>query len=211
MSEERPEGWIEPTMEEPEGDDDDEESQAGELEPAPAEPPAGQITEAQAEAILKSLEREAARHAREVEKRAGPMWSDLTPCPCCTGGAGTVGFIVAELPEPLQSMRREQVSQALGGSQNALYEIDQEREQCPTCKGRGMLRTGSLVPQQDALPCRTCNGQGWRQKLAPVTAPAVTFPQVATAGGSTVAGPQDPWGRPLGHPHFNIAPAEVGA
>lgn len=206
MTEERPEGWIEPTLEEPEeGDDDEDEAAEEDATPTP-EPEPEPVSEAQAEAIMKSLEREAVRHHREVEKRAGPMFADLTPCPCCTGMPGTPGFIVSTLPPEQAEARRMIVSEALGGTGAPDYRADPERETCPTCAGLGMLTTGSRVPNQDALPCRGCNGQGWKQKLAPVQAPAVTFAPAQPVASVT----DDRWGRPLGHPHYNLDPAAVG-
>lgn len=206
MTEERPDGWIEPTMEEPETGDDDEEQEAEEAETPTPEPEPEPVSEAQAEAILKSLEREAVRHHREVVKRAGPMYADLTPCPACTGMPGTPGFIVTQLPPDQEEARRQIVAQALGASAEPVYQADPERETCPTCQGLGKLTTGSRVPNQDALPCRVCNGQGWKQKLTPVQ-PVVPVP----APGTNVAGvTEDAWGRPLGHPHYAMAPASVG-
>jgi len=206
VSEPRPEGWIEPTMEAPEPEPDDDE-EGDEQEPTvPSEGQPEPLTEARAEAILKALEREASRHAREVEKRAGPMFSDLTPCPCCTGMPGTPGFIVAELPYEQAEVRRMIVAQALGATAGPEYPADPDREMCTTCDGLGLLRTGSKVAAQEALPCRACNGQGWKQKLTPVQVPpmAMTVPQ--PSGNVT----DDRWGRPLGHPHYNQDPALVG-
>lgn len=39
-----------------------------------------------------------------------------------------------------------------------------DKERCDACKGLGMQVTGSLVDHQAALPCPTCNGQGWKMK-----------------------------------------------
>jgi hypothetical protein len=190
-------------------DDDDQGSDA-----PPVEESAEPLTEKRVEQIMRSLEREAERHGREVVKRAGPMFDDLVPCPLCTDGPGTVGYIVPQLPEPAQTMRRQAVAMALGGDAEPEYLHDPDKDTCDVCAGLGMLATGSKVPNQEALPCRACTGQGWRQKLAAVAPPPVYTasggtPQIGTASTSASA-PTDTWGRPLGHPHFNIPPAEVG-
>lgn len=185
-------------------------------QPEPEQPEPEQpepMTQARAESILASLERYRGTVAREVAKRAGPMFDDLVPCPLCSQGSPTLGYIFPELPEPENSMRRAYVEQALGGEPEAEYLDSPTKHKCDRCNGYGMLRTGSHVPNQDKLPCDGCDGNGWKQDIFVPDAQHSTHvdftqPNAAT-NGNTAETPTDPWGRPLGHRHYGLAPALV--
>lgn len=172
-----------------------------ELPEEPEQPQA--LTEAQIDSMWKSLEREGQRHAREVEKRAGPMYADLVPCPLCAAGSPASGFIFPVLPEPDNTLRRQAIDEALGGAAGPDYKQDPGRERCASCEGLGMLKTDSRVPDQVALPCRNCGGKGWREKAVQLAPPAPVQPIPMT-------GVPDTWGRPAGHPHWGQNPAVVG-
>jgi hypothetical protein len=193
---------------------EDEEAEEAEQEPAqPEQPPEG-VTEAKVEQLWKSLDREAVRHVREVEKRAGPMFGELAPCPLCTVEGATPGFIFPVLPEPAQTNRREGIVLALGGAAPVAYEPDSEAEACPRCNALGKLQTGSKVAGQETRICPDCNGQGWKAKI---NAPAVFTPTVAPPppaapqpyAGFNGAGP-DQWGRPAGAPRYGEHPSIGG-
>lgn len=205
---------LEPDPGPQEGDEDAEAAEDDET-PAPEPPPAEGLTEAQAEAIFSSLERENSRHAREVEKRAGVMFPDLAPCPACSVGGVAHGFIFPQLPEPQQSIRREAVLVALGGTPEASYVDDDETETCDKCQGHGKTRTGSRAPGQDTRVCPRCNGSGWKAKLvlAPPVSPATWQPSTGANGSAAPPqiGPLDAWQRPQGHPHYGVPPSQIGA
>lgn len=205
---------LEPDETPQEPDEDAEEEEAAEGPPEQAEPAEG-LTEAQAEAIFASIERENTRHAREVEKRAGPMFGDLVPCPACTAGGGPTGFIFPMLPEPEQTMRRQGVLMALGGEPEAAYVEDDETQTCDKCQGLGKTLTGSHAPGQETRVCPRCNGQGWKAKVyaAPPVAPASLWQPVPTDNGVAAPqiGPLDAWQRPQGHPHYGVPPSQIGA
>ena len=194
---------IEADPGEPEGDPAPDQP---EQPPAPAEP-----TQAQVEAIWANLGRHAEKHRAEVEKRSKDMWPHLAPCPLCLPDAP--GFLFPEpgyLGDPGRQMA---VRQLLGIEDEPEYESDEQAEVCSRCKGRGKLRTGSLVPEQITRVCPDCSGQGWKAHVvAPATpqvftpAPPAPVPQPYT-GGNGVA--FDAWQRPAGHPHFGRPPAEV--
>ena len=84
---------------------------------------------------------------------------------------------------------------------------------CDTCEGEGKVYTGSRVQGQDALPCPDCNGQGHSggatqaaPTVLPVSAPSVSGPPPQSE--QERIGP-DAWGRPPGHPHYGLLPAQV--
>lgn len=177
----------------------------------PAAPAA--ITEAEAEAIFSSLERQKASNSREVQKRAKSMWDDLVPCPCCSTAGPVAGFIFPVLPEPAQTMRRQSVALALGAEAPVEYLPDPDTETCERCQGKGMMTTGSDVEGQKVRVCTGCNSQGWRLKTALVQPPPA-MPQpvpnlVAVPPANGTVPVTDPWGRTLGHPHFGMSPELV--
>lgn len=42
---------------------------------------------------------------------------------------------------------------------------DPYTERCPDCGGEGVTKSGSRVESQRVRPCRTCHGNGWRERL----------------------------------------------
>jgi hypothetical protein len=202
-----PEAPLEGDLSEPEPEP---EPEPGESAGAPAP-----LSEAQVEAIFKALEREAKTHAREVEKRAGVMFADLAPCPCCSVGGPAPGYIFPVLPEPQQTLRRQGVLMALGGEPEDEYNEAPDRHRCEACAGLGKVLTGSKVPEQVTGICKPCGGMGFTADPAalvsvfPAAPPPPILPQPFTGAGTN--GALDPWGRPSGHQHYGIAPAQVGA
>lgn len=206
-----------PTPEELEGEElaEDEGAATPPDEPAPGDTPPDEqppesFTPEQAEATFKSLEREADRHAREVEKRAGPMFADLVPCPACI----TPGFMLNPAIAPVDDERKAAVLAVLGETGLPNYREAGHVRPCDDCAAWGVVLTGSHVPGQETVPCPTCTGKGHVPNLdapaqpaaPPLGVPPVSPPVLTGANGGQVT---DPWGRPLGHPHYGRAPAEV--
>lgn len=91
---------------------------------------------------------------------------------------------------------------------------DDTTRRCPRCNGWGVLMTGSRADGKITRICARCEGGGWvanvDDELAArrVDEPAETTPPALPAPPTT--GLPDAWGRPAGHPHWGITPAEVG-
>lgn len=170
------------------------------------------LTQERVEALFASLAREDQRHAREVEKRAGPMFADLAPCPAC---GPTAGFVFGAMPPQEAEAVLARVRDALGFADGSQYREATDKATCDACDGWGLTRTGSKVEAQAALPCSACNGQGWTHRLSgaqpPQFPPLQQVPNLVappqTNGGGIVT---DPWNRPQGHPHYGVAPELVG-
>lgn len=203
-----------PDDDQPDQPDPDEEAAAVEAAaPAPAPP-----SEREMERRFDQLSREETRHAKRVAEIMGDDFDHLIPSPL----DWTPGYLWNPELVPVADEARAATLALLGIAGPDEFRDDPEKERCGTCDGRGMLRTGSLVAGQDALPCSRCRGQGWQAIVQPVAA-VVTMPGTTqTAGTATYSNTEaapavqpmlhpDPWGRPQGHPHYGMSPASVGA
>jgi len=204
---------------EPDGEpaaDDDAEAAAEDGEPeaaAPAPP-----TQKEIDARHNKLDAEAQRHEKRVAEIMGDDFALLIRSPL----DWTPGFLWNPAVAPLPPEIAGATMALLGVESPADYAHDPGRQTCDKCNGLGQLATGSLVQEQATLPCRFCRGYGWTGEGNPEQLPAPTpiVPQVyATSGAPTTATlppPNQPvqaadrWGRPAGHPHYNIDPAQVG-
>ena len=100
----------------------------------------------------KALEREMARHEKQMVKVLGPSFPDMAPCPTCEG----MGFTPEALTAPPD------------------FPQDPSRETCPVCQGYGTTKTGAREPGQTTLACSQCQGIGWRSLAQ--EAPAIPAP-----------------------------------
>lgn len=162
------------------------------------------------DALTKRLEAEAERHTKRVAEIMGDDFALLVPNPT----DWTPGFIfnVPEMhptPEAVAELRA-----LLGGAAPLELREAEDAEGCGKCNALGEVLTGSRKPGQETKPCTACTGTGWRTKAAPLQVPL----QVVSNDNGTVYTPAQPnqfqvadrWGRPFGHPHYNIEPASVG-
>lgn len=193
--------------------EDDEEGEAeqaetpSEPEPEPVAIDAQPSSQAEMERIGKQLDNEAKRHEKAVARIMGEDFVSMIPSPLDY----TPGYLwnpaIVPVPENVKAM----VLGLFGMQADAELRDDPDKRTCEVCDGLGMLKTGSRAPSQDALPCSHCQGKGWVQIIKP---PAAVAPLPPPQQGGTVGGVPpltDQWGRPLGHPHFNLAPSSVGA
>jgi hypothetical protein len=161
------------------------------------------------EALTTKLNREAEAHAKRVEKIMGDDFALLVPNPT----DWTPGFIfnVPEMhPTPEQVAALHEL---LGEGPQVELLPAEDAEGCDKCNALGEVLTGSRKPGQQTKPCSGCNGVGWKTRLqmpVPVAQPTVY------QNGSTTTTSQpnqfqvaDRWGRPFGHPHYNLEPAAV--
>lgn len=185
-------------------------------EPADDQPTDDQPTEPEGlvltEELIRKLDRAANNHRKKIIELLGPEAGEHE-CPLCQ----TLGYL-PEAPvegteyvvvvEDGQSMLIGRMVEPLGE-----YEPAQDKETCDECKGKGLVSSGSLVPEFRIVACGKCQGAGWRMKprdQATTTAAPVAglyVPDVTNV--QPVAGPADAWGRPSGHAHYGVAPADI--
>jgi hypothetical protein len=202
------------------GDDEPDETptdggESGDAADGAADSPGDEVapsprSQADIEKIQQQLEKEAARHDKRVREIMGDDYALLVPSPI----DWTPGYLF-NVPGMLPF--DEQVAQLdaiLGrGSDVELREAD-DAEGCDKCNALGEVLTGSRKPGQETKPCSACTGTGWRTKLRAVEASAaVTYTNNTTGNAGNMVGSipvADRWGRPVGHPHYNMEPASVG-
>lgn len=173
-----------------------------------APPPRSQ---AEIDALTKKLEAEAARHEKRVAEIMGDDFALLVPSPV----DWTPGYIfnVPEMhPQPEQVAALHAL---LGGAQPVELLPADDAEPCPKCNALGEVLTGSRKPGQETKQCRHCTGAGWITKAAPL-ATVQPLAQTSYTGAAQPVEPNtmqvaDRWGRPVGHPHYGLEPAFVGA
>ena len=154
--------------------------------------------------LNKKYAAETKRHENALAKLHPDDWDQFAMCPLCIGDGFLTpipeGTIVPELWEAIKALA--------GKLEDGKFPLASYTEPCQTCDGWGMVRTGAKNDNQRALPCKACNGMGWRDK--PGEPPALSVvPTGGTApGGYTPPAPVSPvhdaWGRPAGHERFGI-------
>lgn len=168
-------------------------------------------TPEQMERIFAALEKQAAKHREKVMELAGPLLADLAPCPLCQEQAP--GFYLHTIPPDQAQERIQAVTAILSGGIVPEYMESKQVERCEDCNGWGRVLSGARAPEHATVPCGSCQGTGHKPKLTPPAQPvlpeAPAQPQPGNGAGVGAAGLADPWGRPVGHPHYNIHPALV--
>lgn len=191
-----------------EGEESLEESLARELpaEPQGPQPPA---TPEQAEARQASWDRERDRHMRELEKRDDYRYSLSNVCPLCEGH----GLLYEPQNAAEAAQMRGAILAIVGETTPEELHPHPDYHRCEVCEGYGKVYTGSRVGGQEALNCPACNGMGHTGGKA--AAPLAALP-MHTAATPTSPPPEeqarignDAWGRPPGHPHYGLLPAQV--
>lgn len=134
----------------PDDDDDDEVAEDDEQTP---EPPEAAALQQSSETMIRHLEREHGRHERALRKIMGEAFEGYTDCPICS----SMGYVF----------------------QSPLSE-DTSVELCPACRGFGMRRTPSLVPEHTARQCMTCLGNGYIDRPQEPVAPVVSITPTPT-------------------------------
>lgn len=169
------------------------------------------LSQSDIEKRMAQLDKESARHAKRVAEIMGDDFALLVPSPV----DWTPGFLF-NVPEMLpQAEQVDALLSLLGRTDPRDLRAAPDAEVCETCNGWGVGLTGSKAQGQETKPCKDCQGNGWRTKVQPL-APVVTYDYGQNTG---TAGPPpntpfqaaDRWGRPSGHPHYGLEPAQVGA
>jgi hypothetical protein len=205
---------AEPPVEEQEEPSDDPETEAdeeaedaeteqGEPQEPPEEPQPEGMSEKEMEATRKKLDNENARHRGRISDLIGEEALLLEPCPLCSGFADGYRFPIVPPDDVI-----EQVRVAIGMPDLSNYQQAKDAAQCPDCVGLGVVLSGSLVAENAAINCKTCNGSGYVM-LSP--AGEITGPTVMTNGAplqELPAGvnPDDPAVRELRARGFTVFP-----
>jgi hypothetical protein len=160
VAREAAEGEAEPGEEEqaeeepkPEPEPEPEEPQAEAEGEEPQPTPIGAENSEQ----VAELEKAQAAYFKRVEKTLSPQ--PLPPlCPACQG----TGLDFS------------------GGAGEPEYKPSPDRERCEDCGGLGKVLSGSLVLNEEVLPCPGCQGTGHRVKLAVPVLPPAEVPAAET-------------------------------
>jgi hypothetical protein len=112
--------------------------------------------------------------------------------------------------------------QALGIEEQPEYEEYPLYHACETCKGKGRVKTHSVVKEQEYAPCPKCQNSGWKQEIEmPEVTPQNWTPPPAPVPAPTGLPPagwtpephrngNDLHGRWPGHSNYGIPMANNG-
>jgi hypothetical protein len=143
-------------------DEPDEPAPADEPEQPAFEPPSG-MTEKELEANHKKIERARTTFYNRVSEIMGEDSQALVECPACAYFVPGLIF-----PQEFQDDQKLALWPYMGlPDPNEIAEAP-DRHVCPTCKGRGQLKSGSLVPEYAIVNCRACLGRGYTDDVLPV-------------------------------------------
>ncbi len=188
-----------------------------EPEPGPGPEPEPQEREQQAFVAIGEKEIKQAERARDAyRKRIGSILGDeavVHECLLCAG----LGYL-PDLPPP-----GTQFGIALGEDGPALvaseplsepeYVAALDKAECPECQGLGLVKTGAKTEHGRIAPCSKCSGNGWVMiaRAEPLAAgiSSTTPPPVAADGSPAIQLGPDAWGRPFGHKHWGVPPAQI--
>jgi len=182
----------------------------GAQEDAQPEAAAAPRSQEEIEALNRKLEAEAVRHSKRVAEIMGDDFQLLIPSPV----DWTPGFLFnvpGMLPEPEQVAALDAI---LGRAGLEDFVPAEDVEPCEKCNALGRTLTGSRVEGQQTKPCAKCSGSGFQTKIAPL-APVPPIDYNVNASSAGVIVPNQPiaadrYGRPYGHPHYGLEPANVG-
>jgi hypothetical protein len=205
---------TEPVPGEPSTDEEGEAEEAEEAAEQPETPSAASLPPdafAIGEALGKKLDQADKTQARAVERIAAEYDQDTVPCPVCERvdiAPRLVAKIAGVPPEGWQQIM------ALGGTEpEPEHEMAEGVKMCDRCNGYGELDYPTRNPHMSRQNCPACAGNGYvpetqeQQTVVPIQ-PLPSFPTAQVSGAAVGVG-NDQWGRPPGHPHYNLDPASV--
>ncbi len=84
-----------------------------------------------------------------------------------------------------------------------------DKEMCPECDGYGEVLSGSKAPHAAITGCSKCSGAGW--VIVPRAEPVGVHmsPPITSVPPPSLEGVPDAWGRPFGHQHWGVHPAQI--
>lgn len=166
-------------------------------------------TQKEIEAIQRALEKEAERHDKRVREIMGDDYAMLVPSPV----DWTPGYIFNVEGMQPDDDALAMLDAILGRGAAADFAPAEDAQACDKCHALGKTLTGSRVPGQETKPCVSCGGSGWVAKMAEVAPLPYVVSGTNGQYGTTLPPNQVPvadrWGRPAGHPHYGMEPANV--
>jgi hypothetical protein len=207
---------IEAEEAEAENPDESEEAEEAETQPEPEpepapEPPAAQMTEQDAEREFKKLETAAQTYLKKAMPITEKLGMPVQACPLCT----FPGLAIPRQAHEVTSDVETAVLALIGKAQPPAFKESPQYRRCDACDGFGEVLTGAQKEISRTAPCNLCGGKGYvtGQIVTPGTplngAPA--YPGAELPHTPLPQGIPDAWGRPAGHIHWGIDPANVGA
>jgi hypothetical protein len=151
-----------------------------------------------AEATLKKVSRKADNYVKGLVELLGPELGGYAGCTMCDGFPP--GLVILEA---IDDERRANVQRQLGIETLDDYETDEPFfTSCPTCNGRGRVRTGSKVTGKETEQCRKCGGRGF---VTPTdqAQPAGGQPPVLVVAGDNGPPPERPAYDEFGTPSWH--------
>lgn len=155
------------------GDADAEPDEAdGESAPAPQPPPEDfaappGMSEKELEANHKKIDRARTTFYNRVSEIMGEDAQQMVECPACAYFVPGMIF-----PQEFPDQIKAELWPYLGLPDPSEIADAPDRHVCATCRGRGQLQSGSIVPQYAIVNCRACEGKGYTDDLLPVQAGA---------------------------------------
>lgn len=190
----------------PEPLEGDEPTETGDRPAEPGEP----STEAQIRQLGKRLDAEEERHRKRLAELLGEQFDHYLVCPLCQ----VSGYVLPYEPGQIEQAQRAAIAAAAGEGAPAAYVASPDHEGCPRCDAKGLLLTGSQVPDQVTKLCDLCDGSGYvTHALAESQREPIAVGNgngAAQAPALDLSQPRDAWGRAFGHPHYGWDPAAVG-
>jgi hypothetical protein len=196
---------IEPTEPGPDTEEEEaaEDGGGGESPDEPAQPepeteppqPEG-LTQADWEARFQKVEKAWAAYAKRVDA----IWEEdaLKLVPLTISPSAPPGFLSADDRGRIPDEVKQPIMEFFGLTPEVEYETSVAYSQCTVCKGKGRLKTGSLVAGEESNVCPTCSGRGYVSGAGGATvsiAPVATASMTGNGGGDTTPqGEVDKWG-----------------
>lgn len=117
---------------------------------------AEQAAQADAEKLMKALNRAAENYAKKIVDLLGGELEGWQACPLCA--EGLPGFRVPVMPAPEHLAA---VKIAIGEDPDPPLIGDGYSRECDKCAGLGVTASGSKVAAHARLTCLGCDGRGW--------------------------------------------------
>ena len=199
---------------EPASDEEGEEADADEQgepteTPNAAELPRDSLTVS--DELNAKREEQTAEQAKNVKKLADKYRQDVAPCPVCDRVEIAPILVAKILAVPAEGWA--QMAQMGGTEPEPPRKMAKGVIGCEACNTYGTLDYPTLSEHMKEQTCPVCAGNGYvpetqEQQTVVSIQPLPSFPTAQVPGAVALTG-NDQWGRPPGHPHYNLDPAAV--